>query len=214
MKLRVENWGESALAERLGVIRYPAVFVNDSIFASPRDLGFYGEAKSGKYTPFREPESQARFKLDLVRAVDRSLAGLALETASTSGDAEIAVAPKLLGEDLRGKPLLVEFWATWCAPCKKTLPFLAELKRKRGDALEIRTFALESEEKDARDMAASLAPGIPVAMATPEIARAFGDILAVPTLFLFDGEGKTVKVFYGAPDGLHEEVEKALSSVH
>jgi len=47
-------------------------------------------------------------------------------------------------------------------------------------------------------------------MGTPEMARAFGDVSAVPTLFVFDREGKTRGAFYGAPPGLHTEVEEAL----
>jgi hypothetical protein len=50
-------------------------------------------------------------------------------------------------------------------------------------------------------------------MATPEMARAFGDVTAVPTLFLFDRDGETAASFYGAPPSLHEEAEATLASL-
>src|SRR5205814_2365311 len=48
---------------------------------------------------------------------------------------------------------------------------------------------------------------------TPEVARAFGDISAVPTLFVFDRAGKTASVFYGAPPSLHADAEKTIDRV-
>jgi len=52
----------------------------------------------------------------------------------------------------------------------------------------------------------------PNAMGSTEIAMKFGDIVSVPTLFVFDRTGKTVRVFYGAPPDLHEQVEAALAT--
>jgi hypothetical protein len=47
-------------------------------------------------------------------------------------------------------------------------------------------------------------------MATPDTARAFGDVTAVPMLLLFDRDGKTAASFYGAPPTLHTEAEAKL----
>ena len=109
--------------------------------------------------------------------------------------------------------VVVKFNDYQCPPCRQTLGFLAELKRSRGDGIAVLTFAVESEEKDVREIAPTLAPGLPVALGTPEIAMKFGNLLAVPTLFLFDGEGKLREVFYGASPDLHEKVRRALASV-
>ena len=49
-------------------------------------------------------------------------------------------------------------------------------------------------------------------MASPELALKFGDLAAVPTLFLFDAEGHTREIFYGAPPDLHERVERELAA--
>ncbi len=51
------------------------------------------------------------------------------------------------------------------------------------------------------------------AMGSPELARKFGDLSAVPTLFLFDRQGRAAGVFYGAPPDLHAEVEARISAL-
>jgi len=48
-------------------------------------------------------------------------------------------------------------------------------------------------------------------MGSPQVALRFGDIVSVPTLFVFDRAGATAKVFYGAPPDLHEQVESAIA---
>ena len=55
--------------------------------------------------------------------------------------------------------------------------------------------------------------GIRWAVTTGPTAQAFGDITAVPTMFLFDRAGKTAKILYGAPPDLHEQVGKAIESL-
>ncbi len=74
----VENYGESALARRFGVTRYPAIFVGDVLVATPKDFGFYGRgegAGDGRYTPLRSAASHERFRADLSRMIELVLAG-------------------------------------------------------------------------------------------------------------------------------------------
>jgi thiol-disulfide isomerase/thioredoxin len=113
--------------------------------------------------------------------------------------------------DLAGKAVLVEFWATWCPPCRGTLAWLGELQRKHAGRLVVVAAAIESDEADVRRIRDELGLDLRVAMGTPEMARAFGDLSALPTLFVFDRDGKTRGSFFGAPPGLHDEVEQALA---
>ena len=224
-----ENFGASKLAGRFGVKGYPAVFVDDVLVASPRDFGYFGEVEgTGRYAPWRNADNQAKFRNDLTRMIDLILAGkkdvVSREHPSTSGAlAEITVLPKfnladlsghaITADQLSGRVVLVEFWATWCTPCRSTLQWLGELKKRYGDNIAILALAVESPEDAVRSTASSLSPDLRWAITDAPAAQAFGDITAVPTMFLFDRSGKTARVLYGAPPGLHEQVTKTLDAL-
>ena len=224
-----ENFGGSKLADRYGVKGYPAVFVDDVLVAVPRDFGYFGEVEgTGRYAPWKNADNQAKFKADLIRMIDLLLAGrkdvVTKEHAATSRSvAEISTLPRfsltdlaghaLTSEQLAGRVVLVEFWATWCPPCRSTLQWLGELKKKYGDNLAVVALAVESPEDGVRSTVKSLSPDLRWAITNPATAQAFGDITSVPTMFLFDRSGKTARVLYGAPPDLHEQAEKTIAQL-
>jgi len=112
-----------------------------------------------------------------------------------------------------GRVVLVEFWATWCPPCRSTLNWLGELQNRHPDQLAVVALAVASPEDQIRSMAASLSPDLKWAITDPVTAQSFGDITAVPTLFLFDQSGKTARVFYGAPPDLHDQIARQLEKL-
>lgn len=223
-----ENYGESELAQKFGVARYPAVFVDDVLVARPRDFGFYGKGEdSGRYTPWRDAKSHERFKQDLERMIELVASGkkeaLRAEMAGEKVSGEIAALPQFTLTDLEGKPLtaeeargrvtVVEFWATWCLPCRSTLSWLGTVKEKYGDRVAVLALAVESDEQEVRKMAGGYSPAVRWAVGTPETAQLFGDVVAVPTLLVFDRGGRTAQVFYGAPADLHTKAEALIESL-
>jgi len=224
-----ENYGDSQLAKRFGVTRYPAIFVDDVLVATPNDFGFYGKGakeEGGRYAPLKSAQAHQRFHDDLSRMIGLVLAGRkedARAVAAPRSSASAAAFPELTiagldgrgvaREDLLGKVVLVELWATWCPPCRGTLGWLGDVKKSHGDSLEILALAVESQENDVRKLAGELRLPLFWAMGTPEIARAFGDVSAVPTLLLFDREGHAAGAFYGAPPTLHAEAETAINNL-
>lgn len=224
-----ENFGSSKLADRFGITRYPAVFVDDVLVAKPNDFGFFGEGeKAGRYTPWRNADNQQRFKNDLTRMIDQILAGkkdeVVKEHASDAAVSDqLAALPRfkltdlsgnaLTPEQLKGRIVLVEFWATWCPPCRSTLEWMGDLKKKYGDNLAVVALAVESPEDKVRSMAKGMSPDLHWAIADASTAQAFGDIVAVPTMFVFDRDGKTAKVFYGSPPDLHDQATTALNAL-
>jgi thiol-disulfide isomerase/thioredoxin len=225
----VENYGASALARRFGVTRYPAIFVDDVLVATPKDFGFYGKgegAGNGRYTPLKSAASHERFRADLSRMIQLLIEGRkeAARAAAPAPDApELAALPVFTLADLEGRPVaredlagrvvLVEFWATWCPPCRGTLHWLGELAHRYGDRVVVLAVAIESEEADVRKLAAELGPLLRWALGSPELARAFGDVSAVPTLFVFDAQGRAVASYFGAPPDLHASAEGRLQAL-
>jgi len=225
----VENYGDSALAKRFGVTRYPAIFVDDVLVATPNDFGFYGKGETesgGRYAPLKSAEAHTRFRGDLARMIGLILAGkkeTARVQAAPATANEIAALPTVALKSLDGEPIsreslagrvvLVEFWATWCPPCRGTLAWLGDLKKRFGDRVVIVAVAVESEEAGVRKVAGDLKADIAWAMGSPEIARAFGDLGGLPTLFLFDGSGRRVETYYGAPPTLHAAAEAKIQSM-
>jgi thiol-disulfide isomerase/thioredoxin len=211
------------------VTRYPAIFVDDVLVATPKDFGFYGKgegAGDGRYTPFKSAEAHERFRADLSRMIGLILSGrkdLAAARAATVEPGGPAAFPSVAITDLDGKPLtrddlagravIVEFWATWCPPCRGTLAWLGELKKRHGDRLAVVTVAIESDEADVRKLTGELKLPLVWAMGTPEMVRSFGDVSGVPTLLLFDGKGRFAGSFFGAPPTLHAEAEAKLAAL-
>lgn len=217
-----ENWGESRLAERYGVKRYPVVFVDEVLVAQPDDFGWHGA--KGKYTPWRERASHERFKRDLSGMIGLALEGrtsqLAAEHGSAAAGAEVAALPGLSAKDLEGRAVetaklggrvvVVEFWATWCPPCRSTLGFLGEIRKRHGEGVEVLAVAVESKEEEVRELARTLDPQVKVLTGTEELTAPFGTLGSVPRMFVFDKSGETAGVFYGAPPDLHEKVSSLI----
>ena len=107
----VENHGQSELAKRFGVDRYPAIFVDDVLVATPSDFGFYGKAKGtaeGRYAPIKSAASHERFRADLSRMIGLILSGnkeTARAQAAPAKSEGIAALPAVTITDLDGKAL-------------------------------------------------------------------------------------------------------------
>lgn len=96
-----------------------------------------------------------------------------------------------------GRPVVVELWATWCAPCRKTMPDLVKMKEKYGDRLVVLALTIEDPEDDAakvRRYAEAHDLNFRIAFAPDELYRAMTGRrdVAVPKLFVFDGDGALV----------------------
>ena len=100
--------------------------------------------------------------------------------------------------DLRGKVTLVNYWATWCGPCRHEIPQLVELQERYGDQLQV--IGVSTDEGDTANVVAfaqEFQMNYPVVMATPEINRQFPGVFALPTSFVVDTEGRIVQTHVG-----------------
>ena len=229
VRVSIEEYGDSAMAKRFGVRRYPVVFVDDVLFARPKDFGFAGkeDVSDGLYVPWLEPANQRRFKDDLRRTVTRRLAGetvTGLNVADVTSEADAAEGPSTLpsialtGIDgraipasvLTGRPVVVEMWATWCPPCKSTMTWLKSLQAKYGPRATVIAIAVDSTPEDVTKLVAAMKPNYHIVMGTPEVIKAFGAVAAVPKLLIYDSNGRRAKVLYGAPPDLHQQIDAAV----
>jgi thiol-disulfide isomerase/thioredoxin len=222
-----ENYGDSKLAKRFGVTHYPAIFVDDVLVATPSDFGFYGKGEAqegGRYSPLKSAASHERFRADLSKMIDLLLAGRkddARAVAAPAAEGGVAALPdftatdldgrRLSREDLSGRVVLVELWAVWCPPCRSTLHWVGDLKKRYGDKLAVVAIAVESDAAKVRKLTGELNLPLTWVLGTPELVRSFGDVGAVPTLLLFDRTGRSAAAFYGAPPTLHAEAESKLA---
>lgn len=223
-----ENFGDSELAERFGVEQYPAIFVDEALIANPWDFVDWPGTPKGRYVPWLEAANREKFVRDLETFVQRRLAGESIESVDVPrSDSRLPVselpafeAVTLSGvaisrESLLGRTVLVEFWATWCPPCRSTLAFLGEMERSAPDRLAVVGIAVSSEEAQVRSMLGEIegAPSDSV-MGEDALVAKFGPVLAVPTLMVFGPDGKTAEVFYGAPPDLHDRVKRLVEELN
>ncbi len=110
--------------------------------------------------------------------------------------------------DYKGKVILLNFWATWCGPCRSEIPDLVELQNKYKDQLQIIGLVVDDDDEDAvKKFAEKFGINYPVAMATDELRMEYGGIPALPTSFVLDGEGRVVQKHEGLRDPVLYEVE-------
>jgi thiol-disulfide isomerase/thioredoxin len=100
-----------------------------------------------------------------------------------------------------GKVVLLNFWATWCAPCQVEMPVFAAWQRKYGpQGLQIIGISMDDEVGPARSLAATLQLNYPVAMGDERLGARYGGVLGLPLTLLIDRNGIVRARFQGETD--------------
>jgi peroxiredoxin len=94
-------------------------------------------------------------------------------------------------DQFKGKVLVVDFWATWCGPCRVEIPGYIELQKKYGkDGLVVIGISLDEQGPAVvKQFVEKNGVNYPMVMATPAVIEAFGGVEAIPTTFIIDREG-------------------------
>ena len=114
---------------------------------------------------------------------------------------------------LKGKVVLIDFWATWCPPCRKEIPHFNQLYAEyRQQGLIVIGLALDDKAAEIENFMRQVPIDYPVALAAPELQQQFGGIEVYPTAFLVDREGRIIKKYLGYiyPDEFNQDVKALL----
>lgn len=117
---------------------------------------------------------------------------------------------------LKGKAVMVNFWATWCEPCKIEMPWLVELQDKyRKDGFEIVGVAMDdSGQKEIAEFVRKMKVNYTVVIGSEKVADLYGGLDGLPTNFFLDRNGKVIDSFKGlrSESVIVDDIKKALSS--
>ena len=118
--------------------------------------------------------------------------------------------------DYRGKAVLLNFWATWCEPCKIEMPWFIELQKQYGPkGLQVLGVAMDdTDPKDIVDFAHKMGVNYPIAVGREAVGDQYGGIPYLPSTFYIDRDGRVVDRVYGlvSRSEIEDNIKKALSS--
>jgi thiol-disulfide isomerase/thioredoxin len=123
---------------------------------------------------------------------------------------------------LKGKVVLVNFWATWCEPCLTEIPWLMEFQQKYGPrGFTVVGVAMDDDGKKAvepfvqkRQFAvngSSIMMNYPIAIGNDDIAQKFGGIIGLPTSWLIARDGKIIKQIMGLAN--HDDLNRTIQNL-
>jgi len=118
--------------------------------------------------------------------------------------------------DLRGKAVLLNFWATWCGPCKIETPWLVELQKEYGSqGLQVVGIAMDDSGKDdIEKFAKDMGVNYPVLLGKEAVGDAYGGVPALPESFFIGRNGKIVDRIIGLKGRgeIEDAIKKALNT--
>ncbi len=155
---------------------------------------------------------------------------LCLSLAASAAQASIAAspllhkaAPEFVRTDLkhrrldlrayRGKVVLLNFWATWCAPCQLEMPRFAAWQSQYGPrGLQIIGISMDDDPASARSLVGKLKLNYPVAMGDEKLGQLYGGVMGLPLTFLIDRQGEVDAQFQGEAtlDAIEEQFKPLL----
>lgn len=144
---------------------------------------------------------------------------------ASSGNAEYPMAPsfavtdlqgqKINLDDFRGKVVMLDFWATWCGPCRMEIPGFVQLQQQYGPrGFQIIGISMDDGPQPVREFYKEFHMNYPVAMGNQKLGELYGGIIGLPTTFLIGRDGRIYDKIPGAveKDLIEAEVRTLLAA--
>lgn len=115
--------------------------------------------------------------------------------------------------EFKGKVVIIDFWATWCPPCRRGIPDLISIKKEFKNKIVIIGISLDIDtKKDVVPFVKNYGINYHVVYGDNEVVRAYGNIEAIPTSFIIDRKGKIVTQHVGltSKETYINEIKKLL----
>jgi peroxiredoxin len=119
--------------------------------------------------------------------------------------------PNLRLQEQRGKVVLVNFWATWCGPCRKEMPHLNRIADKyKSSGLVLLGVNIDDDVRNASEVAKKLAVSFPVLLDTDKRVSKLYDLNSMPSTMVIDRSGRVRYLHRGYQDGYEDQYEKQI----
>jgi peroxiredoxin len=117
--------------------------------------------------------------------------------------------------DFRGKAVLLNFWATWCEPCKIEMPWFVELQKQYGpEGLQVVGIAMDdASQEDIARFANDMGVNYPILIGKEAVGDAYGGVQFLPATFYIGRDGKVLERVFGlkGKGEIEENIKKALA---
>lgn len=156
--------------------------------------------------------------LAALTALALSIAAAAAAAESSGAVEQVAMSsidgkPMKLG-DLKGNVVVLDVWASWCAPCRKSFPFLDGLqKRHAAEGLRVVGLNLEDDDEAVNGFLDTVPHGFTIARDPSGRAGETLGVVVMPTTFLIDRDGRIAARFEGGDASVHDKIEAAVATV-
>jgi cytochrome c biogenesis protein CcmG/thiol:disulfide interchange protein DsbE len=114
---------------------------------------------------------------------------------------------------LRGKPVVLNFWATWCPPCVEEMPSLVELQKKLGDKVTILAVSEDADENAVKQFVRDHNVDLMTVRDAKQSANALYGTFKFPETYIIDKDGVIRRKFIGATDWTNPEIVDYLNKL-
>lgn len=119
--------------------------------------------------------------------------------------------PNMRLQEQRGKVVLVNFWATWCGPCRKEMPHLNRIADKyKSSGLVLLGVNIDEDVRNAAEVAGKLKVSFPVLLDTDKAVSKIYDLNSMPSTMVIDRSGKVRYVHRGYQDGYEDTYDQQI----